>query len=170
MVRRELHRGRIGTFGLESVVLPNGRPVTLEVLRHPGAAAVVPLHDDGSVTLLRQHRHAAGGTLWELPAGKLEPGEDPAECALRELAEEAGLVGELRSLGFLHPAPAYTDERIHLYVATGLSPASLAHEPDEVIEPVRLTLAEALALVDRGEITDAKTLVGLLRAARLLDR
>lgn len=148
-------------------MLPNGRAVTLEVLRHPGASAVLPLHDDRTVTLLRQHRHAAGGELWEVPAGKLEPGEPPEACARRELAEEAGLVGELRAIGFIHPAPAYTDERIHLFVATRLAPAPLAHEDDEVIVPVRLPLAEALRMADSGVITDAKTLVALYRAARL---
>lgn len=148
-------------------MLPNGRAVLLEVLRHPGAAAVLPLHDDGTVTLLRQHRHAAGGELWEIPAGKLEPGEPPEVCARRELAEEAGLVGELRPIGLLHPAPAYTDERIHLYVATRLLPAPPAPEEDEVLLPVRLPLTEALRMADAGDITDAKTLVALYRAARL---
>jgi len=83
--RTEIFDGRVGRFGLEEVELPNGVNVTLEVLRHAGACAVLPLHADGSVTLIRQHRHCAGGTIWEIPAGKLEPGEDPAACAAREL-------------------------------------------------------------------------------------
>ena len=161
MTRRELHVGRVGRFGLEDVVLPNGVAVTLEVLRHSGACAVVPLHDDGTVTLIRQHRHCAGGTIWEIPAGKLEVGEVPENCAARELAEEAGLTGELRHLTTIFPAPAYTDEQIHLYIATALVAVPFAPEHDEVLEPVRLLLEEARAMVRRGEIVDAKTICAL---------
>lgn len=167
MSRRSLHAGRIGDFGLEDVVLPNGRAVTLEVLRHPGASAVLPLHADGTVTLLRQHRHAAGGTIWEVPAGKLEPGEDPADCAARELQEEAGLVGTLTHAGFIFPAPAYTDEKIHLFLAHDLRGAQDAPEADEVLEPVRLPFEDALAMVRRGEIVDAKTIAALMHAVLL---
>jgi ADP-ribose pyrophosphatase len=144
--------------------LPNGRRVTLEVLRHPGAAAVLPLHDDGTVTLLRQHRHAAGGTVWEVAAGKLEPGEDPVDCAARELREEAGLTGALELLGSVLPAPAYTDERIWLFAATAVRAVPQAPEPDEVLEPVRLPLAEALDMVRSGVIVDAKTIAALMHA------
>ncbi len=165
MIRRSLHRGRVGDFGLEDVVLPNGRAVTLEVLRHPGASAVLPLHDDGTITLLRQHRHAAGGTIWEVPAGKLEPDEDPAECAARELQEEAGLVGTLEHVSSILPAPAYTDERIHLYVATGLRAVPMQLDADEVLHPVRMPLAEARARMARGEIVDAKTICAIALAA-----
>jgi ADP-ribose pyrophosphatase len=165
MTRRSLHQGRVGDFGIETVVLPNGRTVDLEILRHPGAAAVVPLHDDGTVTLIRQHRHAAGGTIWEIPAGKLEPGEDPAACAVRELTEEAGLVGRVAHLTTIHTTPAFTDEVIHLYVATELVAAPMNLDADEVIAPVRLALADAIALVRRGEMTDAKSIVALLLVA-----
>lgn len=164
MIRRSLHRGRVGDFGLEDVVLPNGRAVTLEVLRHPGASAVLPIHADGTITLLRQHRHAAGGTIWEIPAGKLEPDEDPTTCAARELQEEAGLVGTLEHVGVILPAPAYTDERIHLFLATDLHDAPDAPEADEVLEPVRVAFDEALAMVKRGDITDGKTIAALMQA------
>lgn len=166
MKRTVLHRGRVGDFGIEEVVLPNGRAVSLEVLRHPGAAAVVPLHDDGSVTLLRQHRHAAGGTIWEIPAGKLEPGEEPTECATRELLEEAGLVAShLTVLTSIWTTPAFTDEVIHLYVATGLEVGPANPEEDEVLTPSRISLARAVQLVYAGEICDAKTAVALLLTA-----
>jgi ADP-ribose pyrophosphatase len=155
----------VGDFGIEEVDLPNGRHVALEILRHPGASAVVPLHADGTVTLIRQHRHAAGGTIWEIPAGKLEPDEDPLTCAARELAEEAGLAGRIEHLSTILTTPAFTDERIHLYVATDLVDTPLGHEPDEVIEPVRMPLAEAVAMIRRGEIVDAKTICALLLTA-----
>lgn len=164
--RRSLHKGHVGDFGIETVELPNGRVVDLEILRHPGASAVVPLHDDGTVTLIRQHRHAAGGTIWEIPAGKLEPGEDPIVCAARELAEEVGLVGALRHLTTIHTTPAFTDEVIHLYVATDLRSVPTNLDVDEVIAPVRMPLAEALALIDSGAMTDAKSIVALLLLGR----
>jgi ADP-ribose pyrophosphatase len=163
--RTVLHRGRIGEFGIDEVVLPNGREVRLEILRHPGAAAVVPSHDDGTVTLIRQHRHAAGGMIWEIPAGKLEPGESPVECAARELEEEAGLrAAVLHPLSAMLTTPAFTDEIIHLYLATGLTPVEARPEPDEILSVVRLPLEEAVAMVDRGEIVDGKTICGLMIA------
>lgn len=168
--RRELHDGHVGRFGVERVDLPNGRVVDLEILRHPGAAAVVPMHADGSVTLIRQYRHAGGGTIWEIPAGKLEPGEAPDACAARELAEEAGLRGALTPLLPLLTTPAFTDEVIHLYVAEDLQPVPQALEADEVIDPVRLSRAEVERLIDSGQIRDGKTLVGILLAWRAADQ
>lgn len=161
MIRTELFRSTIGSVGVEDVVLPNGVSASLLILRHPGAAAVVPLHADGTVTLLRQHRHAAGGTILEIPAGKLDAGEDPAVCAARELAEEAGLRGTLRHLTTILPAPAFADEQIWLYLATDLEPVPMAHEADEVITLLRVPLAEAIRWAQTGEIRDAKTLVAL---------
>ncbi|MDP2304857.1 MAG: NUDIX hydrolase [Pseudomonadota bacterium] len=166
MTRRSLHKSSIGDYGVETVALPNGRVVDLAVLRHPGAAAVVPLHADGTVTLIRQHRHAAGGTIWEIPAGKLDPGESPEVCAARELAEEVGLVGTLARLTSIHTTPAFTDEVIHLYVATGLTQVATDLDADEIIDPVRMPLAEAVALIRRGEMTDAKSIVALLLVER----
>ena len=163
--RRVIHSGRIGTFGLETVSLPNGRTVELEVLRHPGAAAVVPVHADGSVTLIRQYRHAAGGMIWEVAAGKLEPGEDPMACARRELEEETGLsAGTLRHLTTIHTTPGFTDEVIHLYAATNLVKGPARPEADEVLEVHHVPAAEALAMIRRGEITDGKSIVALFLA------
>ena len=163
MARRVVYDGRIVKLGLETATLPDGRTVELEVVRHPGAAAVVPLHDDGSVTLVHQYRHAGGGMHYEVPAGVLEPGEAPERCAHRELAEETQLqASALRPLGPIHTTPGFTDERIWLFVATGLTPSPAQPDDDEYIEVVRLPRAEALAMCRDGRITDAKTLVALL--------
>ena len=164
-MRKVIHQGRVGVFGLETVTLPNGLEVTLEILRHPGAAAVLPLHEDGTVTLIRQYRHAGGGMIIEIPAGKLDPGESPEEAAGRELEEEAGLrAGKLLPLIALKTTPAFTDEVIHLYLATQLEPVPAAPEEDEVIQVLRLPLSEALTWIRSGRITDGKTVVALLMA------
>jgi len=165
MARETIFQGRVVDLGLETVTLPNGKEVTLEVIRHPGAAAVVPLHDDGTVTLIHQYRHAGGGMHYEIPAGLLEPGETPQHSAARELAEEVQLQGEhYRHLITLHTTPGFTSEQIHIYAATGLSAAEGQPDDDEVITVVRLPGAEALRMVRDGEITDAKTVCGLLMA------
>ncbi len=160
--RRVVHDGRIVKLGLETATLPDGRAVELEIVRHPGAAAVVPVHADGTVTLVHQHRHAAGGMIYEVPAGVLEPGEPPEACAARELAEEVQLQArDLVLLGPIHTTPGFTDERIWLFKATGLSPAEGALDADEYIRVVRIPVDEALAMARDGRITDAKTICAL---------
>jgi len=150
---------------IEEALLPNGRRVALDVLRHPGAAAVVPFLSPTEVLLIRQYRHATGGTILEVPAGKLD-GEDPAVCAARELEEEAGQrAGRLERLGAIWTTPGFTDEKIHLFAAFDLTPVPQRLESDEVIELVRMPLARALALVWDGEIADAKSALALLHAA-----
>jgi ADP-ribose pyrophosphatase len=163
---RDIYRGRIVHLTAEDVVLPNGHRMELEIVRHPGASAVAALAADGAVTLLRQYRHAAGGYLWEVPAGKLDAGEAPEVCAARELREEAGLVAShLESTGSIVTCPGFCDEVIHLFVATGLRPAAQALGEDEVIEGVRaVPLAEAMAMIAAGEIRDAKTIAALVQA------
>lgn len=159
--------GRIFSVSLEACVLPDGRTAKFELVRHPGGAAVLPILDDGRVVLLRQFRPAAGGVLWEIPAGRLEPGESPADCVARELMEEAGYrAGRLEKLGELLPAVGFCTERIHLFLARDLTPVTQTLEPDEYLEVVPLLPAEALVLVDRGEIPDAKTQLALLLAGR----
>lgn len=170
MTRRSVYKGRIVDLGLEEAALPNGLTVTLEIIRHPGACAVVPLHADDTVTLIHQHRHAAGGLIYEIPAGVLEAGEAPEACAARELAEEVQLAGTLTPLTTIHTTPGFTDERIHLFLATDLRAAEGQPEADEVLRAVRVPLAEALAWVDGGQITDAKTISALLITARRLGR
>lgn len=168
---RQIYRGRIVDLRLERVTLPNGATIDLELVHHPGAAAVVAADDDRHVVLLRQYRHAAGGFLWELPAGVLAAADEPPQrCAERELREEAGLTAtDFRPLGSILTTPGFCDERIHLFLARGLREARPAPEADEVIaEVARLPLARALAMVAGGEIVDAKTIAGLHLAAAAL--
>jgi len=168
---QRLYNGRIVVLDLLDVRLPNGEQSRREVVRHPGAVAVVPLDDDGAVILVRQYRIAADRIMLEIPAGTLDEGEAPALCAQRELQEEAGLKpGELVPLGGIFAAPGYTTEYIHLYLATDLSESTLDMDDDEFIEVVRLPFHEALRMVDDGEIDDSKTVAGLLRTARFLGR
>lgn len=142
---------------------------TYQVVRHPGGAAVLPLHEDGTITLIRQLRPAAGKFLLEIPAGRLSPGEDPQLCANRELMEETGLLAEsVAPLGILHPSPGVMDEVVHLYLATGLSQGDATPEEYEEIDCVRLPLQDALNLAADGEITDGKTIAALMRAERLI--
>lgn len=163
---RQIYKGRVVDLRLEAVTLPNHVTVTLELIRHPGAAAVVPLHDDDSVTLIHQYRHAAGGFIWEVPAGKLDGGEEPVCCAARELREEVGLLaGEVVQVGTIFTAPGFCDERIHLFVARGLTPTAQRLEADEVLSVSRMPLVRALRMVRSGEIQDAKTIAALYHAA-----
>lgn len=159
------------TISRDRVTLPNGREIELDIVRHPGAAAIVPLLSNGDVLLIRQHRHAAGGVIWEVPAGKLDPGEAPESCALRELEEEAGQRAErLEKLASILTTPGFSDEVIHLFLARDLTAIPTRHEPDEVIELVPLPFEAALDLVWNGELNDAKSALALLHAARSLGR
>ena len=159
------------TLTRERASLPNGRSVDLDIVRHPGAAAVVPFVSESDVLLIRQYRHAAGGTILEVPAGKLEAGEAPEVCATRELAEEAGqLAGQLEALGWIWTTPGFTDEKIYLFAARELSEVPPQRDADEVIEVIRMSLEDALDCVWRGELTDAKSALALMHAAHRLDR
>lgn len=171
MQRIPIFRGRIVDLGIETAEFPDGRTVELEMIRHPGASAVVPLHEDGTVTLVHQFRLGGGGMGYELPAGVLGEAEVPDLCARRELEEETGLRCErLERLGVIHTTPGFTDERIFLFLATGLKQGESNLEADEFLKPVRMPLAQALAMIDEGDLTDAKTICGLTMAARALAR
>ena len=148
----------------ENVTLDNGVTVNIDTLRHPGASAIVPLTDEGSVILIRQYRHSVGGYIWEIPAGTLNPGEDPTVCAARELTEETGYTaGSWRKLGEITPVPGYSDERIHLFLATDLRPAAQNLDADEVLDVHEVSFETAAAMIESGDIQDAKTICALLR-------
>jgi len=164
--RRPVHKGRVLDIGVERVRLPGGVETDLEMIRHPGAAAIVPLTASGEILLVHQFRHAADGMLWEVPAGTLSPGEEPVACAHRELEEEAGMrAAEMIDLGPILPAPGYTNERIHLFLARRLTPAAQHLDTDEVITEVRaVPVAEVLRQIAAAELIDAKSVVAICRA------
>jgi len=162
------YSGRVVSLDIDTVQFPDGSVSTLEMFRHPGAAAVVPFLDDPAgpdprVLLIRQFRHAADGVIWEIPAGRLDPGEQPEECARRELAEETGMrAGRLERLTTFYTTPGFTDERIHLFVASGLHAGAHDREADEFLELCPTPWSVTMGLIERGEIMDGKTLVALL--------
>ena len=159
---KTIFKGKVVTLNLETVTLPNGATVELEVVRHPGAAAIVPMKDERTVILIRQFRLAAGGFIYEIPAGKLHPGEDPRLCAERELEEEIGCrAGSIERLETFFTAPGFTDEVMHLFLATGLTKTAQKLDHDEVLEVVEMPLEKAIAHIRDGTIRDAKTIVGL---------
>jgi len=166
-----VYTGRVISLDVDEVRYPNGTTGELEIIRHPGASAVVPFLSDPTgadpqVLLLKQYRYAAGGTLYEIPAGRLEPGELPEACARRELLEETGCTAvSMTLLTSMFTTPGFTDERIHLFLATGLTRGEAHPEADEFMELETIALSKALQMVEHGEIQDAKTALGLLFAA-----
>lgn len=170
-----VYEGRVVTLTVDSVRFPDGSTGELEMIRHPGASAVLPLmggpsDEDPEILLIHQYRYAAGGYLYEVPAGKPdEAGEDWEVCARRELEEETGMrAGSIRKLGSIHTTPGFTDEEIHLFLAWDLSSGQVARDADEFVELVRLPLSAALSMISEGEITDAKTICTLLFAERFV--
>lgn len=171
---QRIYSGRVLNLDVDQVRFPDGSLGALELIRHSGAAAVVPLldppHDpDPRILLIRQYRYAADTFLYEIPAGRLDAGELPVECARRELREEAGCGAEaFESLGGFFTTPGFIDEFIHLFVATGLTRGNAKPERDEFIHPESHTLQDGLRMIDRGQIVDAKTMIGLLMVDRLI--
>lgn len=172
---RLVHDGRVVHLSIDTVRFPDGTVGELEMVRHSGASAVLPVLDepdspDPRILLVRQYRYATGGTILEVPAGRPErPGEEWEVCARRELEEEAGLRAErLVPIGMIYTTPGFTDERIHLFLALGTSAGTQALDDDEFVEPVAMRLSEALERVRSGEIVDAKTICTLHNAAEYL--
>ncbi len=164
-----IYQGTIIDLNIEEVRLPDGRMFDLEIVRHPGGAATVALDDKAQVCLLRQYRHAAGGWLWELPAGKLDPDEAPRITAERELQEEAGLAAkQWNTLNSMISSPGVFTEVIHLFLARELSSVNAQTEDQECIEVHWLPFSEALSWAGKEKIVDAKTVIGLYRAQTFL--
>ena len=164
---RRVYEGRVVNLRLDTVALPDGRSAVREVAEHAPVVVIVPLDGDGNVLLVRQYRLPVQQSLLELPAGGIDAGESIEEAAQRELREETGQrAGRLERLAAFYASPGYCDELMHLFLATELEPSPLAADSDENIEVVLIPLTDALALVDRGQICDAKTIIGLWAAAR----
>ena len=170
---RRIYTGRIINLDVDDVEFPNGSTGQLEMIRHPGASAVVPFLTDPAggnpeILLIRQYRYAADGWMYEIPAGRLDHNEAPIDCAARELREETGYSAtRLEPLLSIYTTPGFTDERIHIFLATGLSEGQTAHEADEFLSCERMSLKRGIELIRDGVINDGKTAVGLLLAARL---
>jgi len=168
--RRPVLKLGVVDVGVETASLPNGVQLDLAVIRHPGAAAIVALDDDLNIAMLSQFRYAIGAWLWEIPAGCRNPGEDFFACAQRELGEEAGVAAaRWDRLGAIVTIPSFCDERIELYLARELSAGAGVLDHDEVIRVSRMPLAETFAMIQRGEIVDAKSIAALYRARDFLE-
>lgn len=168
---QRVYAGRVISVDVDTVRFPNGSTGALEMVRHPGASAVLPFltdptGDDPQILLLRQYRYAAEAFIYEIPAGRLDPGEDPVACARRELLEETGCIADRmdRVAGF-YTTPGFTDEYIHAFVASGITRGNPDHETDEFISVEVHALAQALQMIERGDIVDGKTIITLLYVA-----
>ena len=167
--RVNAYKGVIVDVTTDMIELPNGAYSMREVVHHPGGVCVAAVDDEGMISLVRQYRFPFGEHLWELPAGKLEPGEEPLPAAKRELSEETGLEAENWTLlGKLYTSPGFSTETLYLYLATGLRQGKAHPDPNEFLDVARVPLAELLRRVEEGEISDAKTVAGALRADRVM--
>ncbi len=163
MNKEVLHHGRSFTFEKWTVVIPSGKIVTRDIIEHPGAVAIIPLLDEETAILVEQHRSAAGKTLLEIPAGTLQPPETPEECARRELTEETGYEAKtFTKLAAAYPAPGYSSEKIHIYLATDLTYTRQKPEEDEIITTRQLNLKTLQQMIQNQEIEDLKTICGIL--------
>lgn len=168
---RRLYHGRVISVDVDTVRFPDGSTGELEMVRHPGASAVIPFLDDpGSedprIVLIRQYRYAADGYVYEVPAGRLDAGEDPRTCALRELREETGYsAAAMIPMTTFFTTPGFTDEKIHLFAATGLSAGESQRESDEILDLAPVPLSRALEMIETGKMVDGKSMIAILFAA-----
>lgn len=166
---KRIFEGRVVNLRVDTVELPNGRVSTREIVEHPGAVAIVPMIDHEQVVLVRQFRQATGGTILEIPAGTLDKGEDPFDCARRELGEEIGYhPRKLTKMFHSYLAPGYSTEMLHTFLAEDLERVGENRDADEFIEVVTINLRDAVEMIRGGDIIDAKTVCGLLLASRVV--
>jgi ADP-ribose pyrophosphatase len=164
----KIYSGRVVGLSRETFVFPDGKEAVREIVQHPGASAMVPMISPTEVILIKQFRYSAKKELWEIPAGTLEPGETPLACAERELVEEIGYrAGKMTPLGGFYTSPGFCTEFLHLFLATDLELSESNLDKDERIEVHKMPMREAIRKIERGEIIDAKTMVGLLRASHM---
>jgi ADP-ribose pyrophosphatase len=157
--------GRVFDFNCEEIVLPTGKRTVAEIIHHPGSSAIVPVLEDGSVILIHQYRSAIRDFIWEVPSGTMIPGEEPLECAKRELQEECGFLGKkFEKFGEILIAPWYSDERIHLFMASELIPCEQNLDEDEILTTHFFTFYQAMKMIQKGDIQDATTIIGIKMA------
>ncbi|MBC9784878.1 NUDIX hydrolase [Heliobacterium chlorum] len=167
----QIYQGKFISVRKDRVTLPDGTSSYREIVEHPGAAAIVPLTSRNEVILVRQWRYSIEKVSIEIPAGKLSPDEEPLDCAQRELAEETGFAArKWQHLLSFYASPGFCNEEMHLYIARELVIADAKPDDDEFVEPLVVPLEAALEMIETGEITDAKSIIGLLEAARILQR
>ena len=165
-----MHEGKVFRLDRENVTLENGLTIDLDIIHHPGASAIIPFTENNTLLMIKQYRHAAGGFIWEIPAGTLDPDEAPLHCAKRELIEETGFSARAwQKLGEITPLPGYSDERTHIFLATDLIPAEQDLDMDEILHVHKISFDNAIEMVRRGEIEDGKTISGLFMASLWLN-
>ncbi len=165
-----MFKGKILNLRVDEVELPNGRIVEREVVEHRGAVGIVPITSDNEVVLIKQYRYSIDETIWEIPAGLLDEGESPLDCAIRELKEETGFSAKIFiKMAEFYLTPGNSDEYFHLYLAKDLTDGDAELEEDEFLELERVSFKDALKMVDNNEIKDAKTIIGLCLAKKILE-
>ena len=165
---KTMFSGKIVKLNVDEVVMPGGKITTREIVEHPGGVGIVAVTDDDEIILVRQYRKAIDAAIYEIPAGKLDPGEEHRSCGLRELGEETGMTAEtFEYMGFIYPSPGFTNEVTHVYLAQGLTRGQAHPDEDEFLELYRTPFSDMLARVMRGEIEDAKTVCGILKVHAL---
>lgn len=168
---KEIFKGKIVTLKVDQVEMPGGKLATRELVKHPGGVGVVALTDENEVILVKQYRKPIEKAIFEIPAGKLDPGEEHRVCGIRELEEETGLkAGKFEYLGFIYPSPGFTDEVTHMYLATELYQGEMHPDPDEYLDIVRMPIEQVVEMILDNEISDAKTVAGILKTVRKIQQ
>jgi len=170
-MKEVIYQGRVFDLYREETTLPNGKKMMAEFIHHPGSSGVIPIIEGNSVVLIHQYRPAIKNFIWEIPSGTVLPGEDPLECAKRELQEECGFLGKkFEKLGEILIAPWYSDERIHLFIATELVPCNQNLDEDEILTPHVIPFDKTIEMIEKREIQDATTILGLQMAYPICKR